>query len=94
MRPIYHFKPERIKTHIAICYMAFSLLRHMEYEILLRQKISPQTLIDELMNVQASIYNHVPTGKRYRQPGTFSNTAAKIYKAFQIKRSNNAQEIM
>ena len=94
MRPIYHFKPERIKSHIAICYMAFSVLRHLEYEILLRQKISPEVLLDELMHVQASIYCHLPTGKRYRQPGAFSNIAAKIYKALRITRSNHAQEII
>ncbi|NDH09794.1 MAG: IS1634 family transposase [Gammaproteobacteria bacterium] len=28
MRPIFHFKTERIHAHIAICYMAFSVLRH------------------------------------------------------------------
>jgi len=93
MRPIYHFKPERIKTHIAICFMAFSVLRNMEYKIKLTQKISLETMIDELTHVQASYYRHIPTGKVYRMPGKFSNNAAKIYKAFQIKRNNNAQVV-
>jgi transposase len=94
MRPIYHFKPERIKVHIALCYMAFSLLRHMEYQIKLTQKISLATMLDELMHVQASFYRHVPTGKIYRMPGKFSQNASKIYKAFQIKKNNNAQVIV
>jgi len=94
MRPIYHFKPERIRAHIAICYMAFSVLRHMEYVAKLRQKISPEVLIDELVNVQASIYSYEPGCKFYRLPGNFSKKASKIYKAFQITRNNNAQEIM
>jgi transposase len=93
MRPIYHFKPERIKTHIAICYMAFSVLRHMEYVVKLTQKISLEVMLDELMNVQASVYRHKPSERLYRLPGKFTNNASKIYKAFQIERRNRPQEI-
>jgi transposase len=94
MRPIFHFKPERIRAHIAICYMAFSVLRHMEYVVRLVQKISPQDLIKELMNVQSSYYKNMKTGKRYRLPGVFGHNASKIYKAFQLPRRNRAQEII
>lgn len=94
MRPIYHFNPERIKSHIALCYMAFSVLRHMEYVVNLTQKITPKVMIDELMNVQASLLRHTPTGKMYRLPGKFSHNAAKIYKAFHIERKNHAQELI
>jgi len=91
MRPIYHFKPERIQAHIAICYMAFSVLRHMEYKVQLTQKISLQELLAELTQIQSSFYRHKPTGKLYRMPGKFSSTARKIYKTFQVQRQNNAQ---
>jgi len=94
MRPIYHFKPERIKAHIALCFMAFSVLRHMEYQVKLTQKISLEAMLDELTHVQASFYRHVPTGKIYRMPGKFSQNASKIYKAFQVKRNNHAQVIV
>jgi transposase len=94
MRPIYHFKPERIKTHIALCFMAFSVLRHMEYQVKLTQKITLNTMMDELMHVQASYYRHVPTGRLYRMPGKFSQTASKIYKTFQIQRNNHAQVVI
>lgn len=94
MRPIYHFKPERIKAHIALCFMAFSILRHMEYHIKLTQKISLDAMLDELMHVQASFYRHIPTDKVYRMPGKFSQNASKIYKAFQIQRNNHAQVIV
>jgi transposase len=94
MRPIYHSKPERIKTHIAMCFMAFSILRHMEYRVRLTQKISPEVMIDELLNVQASLYRHTPTGRLYRIPGKFTNHAARIYKAFQLERKNKAQELL
>lgn len=90
MRPIYHFKPERIHAHIAICYMAFSVLRHLQYRANLTQKISIDTILDELLNVQASIYIHKKTNDRYRVPGFFSNNARKIYKAFQLERPLDA----
>jgi len=94
MCPIYHYKPERIKTHIAICFMAFSVLRNMEYQIKLTQKISLETMIDELTQVQASYYRHTQTGTVYRMPGKFTHNAAKIYKAFQIHRNNHAQVVI
>ena len=94
MRPIYHFKPSRIKAHIALCYMAFSVIRHLEYTVQLTQKLSPAVIRDELLNVQASIYRHLPTNKLYRMPGKFSHNAVKIYHAFNIQRRNYAQLII
>lgn len=94
MRPIYHFKPERVKAHIALCFMAFSVLRHMEYHIKLTQKMSLDVMMDELMHVQASYYRHNPTGNVYRMPGKFSQTASKIYKSFRVERHNHAEVII
>jgi transposase len=90
MRPIYHFKKERIEAHIALCYMAFSLLRHLQYHVNLTQKISPASIIDELLAVQSSIYVHTTTFHKYRVPGLFSNNAAKIYKSFNLSRNSHA----
>jgi hypothetical protein len=94
MRPIFHFKTERIHTHIAICYMAFSVLRHMEYLVNLTQKISPQFMLEELMEVQSSILKDTSTGKQYRMPSRFSQTASKIYKAFNIIRDRHIKAIV
>ncbi|MHA7841288.1 MAG: IS1634 family transposase [Gammaproteobacteria bacterium] len=90
MRPIFHWKPERIHAHIALCYMTFSVLRHLQYQANLTQKISIDTILDELLNVQASIHIHKKTKDRYRVPGYFTNNARKIYKAFGIKRNLDA----
>lgn len=90
MRPIFHFKAERIHAHIAICYMAFSVLRHLEYRVNLTQKMSVHSILEELLNVQASIYLHKKTFDRYRLPGYFTNQARKIYKTFGIQRSLDA----
>ena len=70
--------------------MTFTVLRHLQYRVNLTQKISIDTILDELMNVQASIYKHKRTQDRYRIPGVYSNNARKIYKAFELERSLDA----
>jgi len=94
MRPIYHFKPERIRAHIAICYMAFAVVRQLEYRVKLVKKLSIASIIEELNSVQSSIYVHKVTGDRYRVPGSFSNEARKIYAAINIKRCLDACPIV
>ena len=94
MRPIYHFKPSRIEAHIALCYMAFAVLRHMEYRAKLTQKITIPVILDELMQVQASIYVHKTTGQRYRMPGSVSHMASKIYRAFGLVRKQEPTIVM
>lgn len=91
MRPIFHWKPERIHAHIAICYMTFAVLRHLQYRVNLTQKLSPEVIIDELLNVQSSIHEHKRTKDLYRKPGKFSNAARKIYKTFDIERTLDAE---
>lgn len=91
MRPIFHWKPERIHAHIAICYMTFAMLRHLEYRVNLTQKISVEMILEELTYVQASIHKHRKTRDLYRVPGYLNNNARKIYKAFGITRSQDAE---
>jgi transposase len=90
MRPIFHFKPERIQAHIAICYMTFGVLRHLQYRVNLTQKISIDSILDELLNVQASIHVHKRTKDKYRVPGYLTHEARKIYKTFDLERSEDA----
>lgn len=62
IRPIYHFKPERIKAHIGICFMAFALIRHAQFRIQLAQKtMSVEDIRNALHSVQASILEHKKT---------------------------------
>ncbi len=91
MRPIFHFKKERIESHIAMCYMSFSIIRNIEYQCNLTQKISPKEIISCLRKVESSIYIHKKTKDRYLVPGYFNNKMAKIYKTFNIIRNRDAQ---
>ena len=88
MRPIYHWKKERIEAHILICYLAYALLRHAQYRVSLQQQpISVEQLQNELLSVQASILRDKTTGARYRLPSATSLAAQAIYQAFNLKRT-------
>jgi len=50
-----------------------------------------EIIIEELLQVQASIHIHQKTKDLYRLPGHFSNLARKIYKAFGLVRSEDAE---
>ncbi|MDX2049560.1 MAG: IS1634 family transposase [Rickettsiaceae bacterium] len=91
MRPIYHYTKERIESHIALCYMSFTILRHIEYKVALTQKISPKEIMALLLNTQSSIYEHKVTKDLYRVPGVTTNNARKIYRSFNVHRSCDAE---
>ena len=91
MRPIYHWNPRRIESHIAICYMSFTILRHLEYKVSLTQKISPKEIMGLLFGVQSSIYRHKRSKDLYRMPGVTKNNARKIYRTFNLPRSQSAE---
>jgi transposase len=87
VRPIYHFKPERIQAHIGLCYLAFALTRHAQQRIkLAQQAMSVERIREALHGVQASILEHKRTHAKYRLPSVFGHDAARIYKAFGLTR--------
>jgi transposase len=91
MRPIFHYKKERIESHIALCYMSFAILKHLQYRVSLTQKISVEDIIETLLDTQSSIHIHKVTKDRYRIPGHVSHKISKIYKALGMTRSQNAE---
>ena len=48
--------------------------------------MSVERIREALHGVQASILEHNKTGARYRLPSAFGHDAARIYKAFGLKR--------
>jgi transposase len=94
IRPIYHFKPERIEAHILLCYMAFSLMRYLEYEIRkFDLSISMEAVRETLWNVQVSILRNEAHNSWYRMPSYFSEKARKIYQIVGVKRSINIKKL-
>ncbi len=87
MRPIYHFKPERIQSHLVICYIAFAILKLIQYQTQLTQpRLTIQKILTTLLSIESSIYVDITTSNRYKIPGHMSADAKALYQAFGIKR--------
>lgn len=86
IRPIYHWKPSRVRAHLAISFMAYSLVRHLEYRVkLLYKKLSPQRIKNALLSVQASIYYDTKSNRKFAMPSRVSDDAKRIYKVMDTK---------
>ena len=91
MRPIYHHKPDRVRSHIALCYMTFAVLKLIQYQTQLTQpRHTIDNIIETMLSVQSSIYTHKVTKDQYRMPGRMTHDAVSLYRAFGIKRSMDA----
>ena len=86
IRPIYHWKPSRVKAHLAISFMAYTLVRHLEYKVrLLYKKRSPERIRQTLLSVQSSILYDTKTDRKFAFPSKISNEAKIIYKLMEVK---------
>jgi len=95
MRPIYHWTDSRIKAHIAICFMALSCMRFVEYEVAVRyKKISPLEIRRQLKQVQTSILRDKSTNKLYALPSKIQEDAYKILQLYDIKHTTTPYEII
>jgi transposase len=85
IRPIYHWKPSRVKAHLAISFMAYTLVRYLEYRVRLQYvKLSPEKIRQILLSVQTSIYYDTKTSNKYSMPSLMSKDAKKIYKLMEV----------
>jgi len=88
LRPVFHFKPQRVEAHIAICFCAYALVKHLEYRIrLLYKKMSPERIRQTLVKVQTSILFDKKKRIRYGLPSRLSADARKIYEVLKIKKT-------
>ena len=87
VRPVFHWKPRRVKAHIAIAFTAYSLVRHLEYRVKLQYtKLSPEEIRRNLIGVQTSVLYDKTKKIRYGLPSRISKHAKKIYDILQVKR--------
>jgi len=85
IRPIYHWKPQRVKAHLAISFMAYTLVRHLEHRVRLQYiKLSPEKIRQILLSIQVSILYDTKTKKRFAMPSKISNDAKKIYNLMEV----------
>jgi transposase len=95
IRPIYHFKSERIEAHILLCYMAFAMIRCLEFYMEKQQEpVTIEEMQHDLWRVQASILKDEETGRQYRVPSQTPQKAKKIYQVLGIERSLQPHELV
>ena len=88
MRPIYHWTPERIRAHIAICFLAYTVAKQALYRIQVQHTaMSFEQLRNELLHCQASLLQDIETKQRYRIPSALTQKQKKLYQIFGLKRS-------
>ena len=95
MRPIYHWKEERIEAHILICYLAFAVghfctQRIKEYfkkELNETKGLSLAVCVEELSRVESSLVNNKGLDTNlYVIPTTLESRQQAIYDAIGIER--------
>ena len=85
IRPIYHWKPSRVKAHLAISFMAYTLVRHLEHRVKLQYiKLSPERIRKILLSIQVSILYDTRTNKKFVLPSKISQEVKKIYKLMEV----------
>ena len=96
IRPIYHWTEQKIRAHIAIAFMAFTLVRHLEYRLKLHwYNYSPRVIREELLRVQWSIIFDKKNPKKKRLlPSNISWIWQSIYKVMWKKRIRQVQDLV
>ena len=85
VRPVFHWKPQRVKAHLAISFAAYALVKHLQYRVKLQyKKLSPQVIRATLIRVQTSILYDKQKKIRYGLPSRISKYAQKIYQLLKI----------
>ena len=94
IRPIYHWKPSRVKAHLAISFMAYTLVRHLEHRVRLQYiKLSPEKIRKILLSIQVSILYDTRTKNKFVLPSKIAQDAKKIYKLMEVPISSTPYKL-
>jgi transposase len=92
MRPIYHWTEDRVKAHILICFIAFSLVKQALHRMKIQSEpMSFETLRGHLLHAQASIVVDAKSKRRYVIPSKATADQKRIYSVFGLKRIDRPQ---
>ena len=88
IRPVFHWKPSRVRAHLAISFASFCLVKYMEHRVRLQyKKLSPEVIRQSLIRSQVSILFDKTKKIRYSLPSKLSQDAKKIYALMRVARS-------
>ena len=88
-RPVFHWTERRVRAHIAICYLAFALLRLLRHRYRLahpgRAVPSEERLLEELGEVQSSLVHDPGSNRDFALAGPITAEQRRIYAAVGLK---------
>jgi transposase len=95
IRPVYHWKESRIRAHIAICFMAYTLIAQIRYRLKQNSIIlSPRKIKEELSRVvRVKIKNKI-TKTEVVLPAQLNEVQRSIYKALRINPKINKAKVL
>jgi transposase len=94
MRPIYHWSPRRIKAHILICFVAYSLTAFIKHKLLKEKiRLSFEEIKDELNRLQYSVVVDEKSKNKFILPSKLTKNQKAIYKALGLKIDQQAKII-
>lgn len=94
MRPIFHWNPKRIRGHICLCFITYALLRRIQFQISSSgSKLSIESFLSIMRDIQASIVVNKFSRKKYLLPSKLSAEGEELLKIFDIKTSRSIQAI-
>lgn len=89
MRPIYHWTENRVRAHISICFLAYTLVKQLLHRLAIQYTpMSFEQIRNELAHSQASIMIDVKTKNRYCIPSHVTVNQKKIYQIMGLKRTD------
>jgi transposase len=80
-RPIFHWKPHRIRSHVLLCFLTLFIERFLEF--CLRQAgtpLTPDRIRHALSGVHTTIFEEKDTNKEGQMKSALSENAQKIFK--------------
>jgi len=87
IRPVYHWKPSRVRAHLAISFAALFLVRHLEHRVRVQyKKLSPEIIRKLLLNTQTSILYSKTKKIKYAIPSQMKAETIKLYRLMDVKR--------
>lgn len=89
VRPVFHWTRRRVEAHMAICFVAFALLRMLRFRHNCyhggKEPLSEGEILSELGRVEASLVCDRGSGKRYLIPSSSSSAQRSLYAALGLK---------
>jgi transposase len=92
IRPFFHFNPERIRGHVALCFLSLVVLKESHRRVSNQNiRVSSQELIDELQSVGKTTLRDKVRQVLFEVPTTMSELGERIYKAIGLTRRRSAR---